>query len=245
MLKPFFPAVLALVVGIVLGAWQPRGELLALRAERDDVRAAAGRPCQGGAARSIRDLLRTDEPLQLGDDARSTPAGGAPVAQGSASPDPLPNGVPDGETPLIDTPPLDPAAAPQTPQQIADAMHTALDARRAQAMAALQEQGRLDHEQVAAVNAAMDQMNREIKAEVEGFVTEALAGGDVDRRDIMDFAAESLDIVIAADDRLRGVLPEEVYAEVDDGAVDPFSYVSGDTLDALERLQDIPGTLFE
>jgi hypothetical protein len=57
----------------------------------------------------------------------------------------------------------------------------------------------------------------------------------------MDFAAESLDIVIATDDELRKSLPPDLYDKVDDSAVDPLSYLSGDTLDSLERLQDVPG----
>ncbi|HND34441.1 MAG TPA: hypothetical protein PLA94_30775, partial [Myxococcota bacterium] len=50
----FLPAVLALVVGILLGAWQPRGELLRLRSELD---ASRGKDCRSDAAASVRDLL--------------------------------------------------------------------------------------------------------------------------------------------------------------------------------------------
>ena len=58
---------------------------------------------------------------------------------------------------------------------------------------------------------------------------------------MMDFAAESLDIVIATDDSMRKTLPPEVYDAADDSAVDPLSYLSGDTLGSLERLQGMPG----
>ena len=37
-------------VGIVLGAWQPRGELLEMRAELDELRAAGNKPCRASAA---------------------------------------------------------------------------------------------------------------------------------------------------------------------------------------------------
>ncbi len=229
-LKPFFPAVLALVVGIVLGAWQPRGELLAMRAELDELRAQAARPCRGGAAESIRSILRADAPDLERPDRRAP----APSIEITAEAEP------DEAAPEADVPTDAPVAeAPQTPEQLRDAMRTALDARRAQALAALAEQGDLDDDAVEAVEAAMNQMNRELKAEVDAFVDAAVESGSVDRRDLMDFAAESLDIVIAADDRMRSAVPEDVYAAVDESAVDPFSYVSGDTLEALVRLEGV------
>lgn len=220
-----------MVVGIVLGAWQPRGELLSLRAELDQLRAHGGKPCRGGAAESIRSILRADAPdLSLDEE----PADEAPNVDGVATETPA-EAPTDGEAPAEG-----PTDAPQTPEEMQEGLRAALDARRAQALAALVEQGGLEEEEVDAVNAAMDQMNRELKAEVDAFVTDAASTGEVDRRDVMDFAAEALDIVIAADDRMRHALPADVYAQVDDSAVDPFSYVSGDTLDALARLEGVP-----
>jgi hypothetical protein len=238
-LKPFFPAVAALAIGIVLGAWQPRGELLSLRAEMDALRADRARPCRAGAASSIRQLLRADAGT-LGQT-----AGG----QQEDEPAPAPAEGGDTDVPADDGPvataPDEPAPPAQSPEELRAALHTALDARRAQALAALVEQGDLDDDAVAGVNAAADQMNQELKSEIDRFVDDANQAGEVDRRDVMDFAAGALDIVIAADDRMRKVVPEEAYADIDDSAVDPFSYVSGDTLDALERLKDMPSPMFE
>ncbi|MFZ5479844.1 MAG: hypothetical protein ACOZNI_23975 [Myxococcota bacterium] len=225
-MKPFLPAVAALVVGILLGAWQPRGELLALRAEADTLRAKAERPCRGRAAESIRTILRAEPP-----DAPEPDDGEAPAAP--ATPPPAEDGARieiGGE-----------ALPVEDAEEVKDQMAAALDARRAQALAALAEQADLDEAEIAGIDAVMDDMNRQLEVEVDRFVEEAVARGDVDRRDIMDFAAESLDIVIATDDRLREALGDEVYAEVDDSALDPLSYLSGDTLDSLTRLQDVPG----
>jgi hypothetical protein len=238
-LKPFFPAVVALVAGIVLGAWQPRGELLAARAELDALRTDHGGPCRGGAADSIRSILHADAPSVA--EAPSHPhEGRVPAAIAADEP------VVDEPTPPADEQPVGAdAPADQTPEQMKEAMHTALDARRAQALAALVEQGELSDDEVEAVNTAMDHMNQELASEVDGFVDDALRAGEVDRRDVMDFAADALDIVIAADDDMRKAVPPEVYDEIDDSAVDPFSYVSGDTLDALARLQGMPSPVFE
>ncbi|MES2639814.1 MAG: hypothetical protein V4850_10035 [Myxococcota bacterium] len=231
-MKPFFPAVVALVAGIVLGAWQPRGELLSMRAELDTLKAAGGKPCRSGAADSIRSILRADPSTfeASGADRKVRNVGGpddAEVAEiGEEGAPPTDGAIPE---------------APANAEQLRDTMNAALDARRAQALAALVEQGGLEDAEVAAVTDAMDQMNRELKTEVNAFVDAAVASGEVDRRDVMEFAAGALDIVIAADDRLQKAVPADVYAEVDDAAVDPFSYLSGDALDALVRLEGVAG----
>jgi len=236
-LKPFFPAVVAMVVGIVLGAWQPRGEMLALRAEVDALKLAGAAPCRNSAARSIRSILRSDAPdLGMDENGRRT----------ASAQDPTPAPDADGPAPLEGGPeaPEGPDS-PRSTEEMREVMQAGLDARRAQALAALVEQGDLGDDDVEAVNAAMDDMNRALKAEVDAFAEAALADGEVDRRDLMDFAAESLDIVIAADEQLRRALPEDVYGAVDDSAVDPFSYVSGDTLDALTRLEGVSAPMLD
>lgn len=229
-MKPFLPAVVTLVVGILVGAWQPRGELLALRAEVDELRGAAKKPCRGATADQLRSLLRAEPPAR--DDARDEDAdapAGAPEA-------PTPDGADDADAPEAPEPP-----AGASPEELRDGMHTALDARRAQARAALAEQSGLEEAQLAEVDRVMDAMNDQLEAEIGRFVDEAVATGNVDRRDMMDFAAEALDIVIAADDGMRKALPAELYDEVDESALDPLSFLEGDTLDALGRLDSVPG----
>lgn len=227
---------IALVVGIVLGAFQPRGELLEVRAELDALKTAGGKPCRASAADSLRDLLRA--PGGAVDDSRrvrnAAPAdAGAPtdegVATGGAT---VEGGEGDPSAPVSD------ADAFEKGQE---AMSAALDARRAQALAALTEQADLDEEDVAAVNAAMKQMNDELGAQIDAMVTSAVSDGELDRRDMMEFGAEALDVVLAADDRMRDIIPPEVYAQIDASAVDPLSYISGETLDTVARLKDVKG----
>ena len=228
-----------MVVGIVLGAWQPRGEMLALRAEVDALKLAGAAPCRNSAARSIRSILRSDAP-DLGMDENGRRAAPAPDPSGATAQDG------DGPAPDEGGPETtDDAPSPRSTEEMREVMQAGLDARRAQALAALVEQGDLGDDDVEAVNATMDDMNRALKAEVDAFAEAALADGEVDRRDLMDFAAESLDIVIAADEQLRRALPEDVYDAVDDSAVDPFSYVSGDTLDALTRLEGVSAPMLD
>ena len=230
---------IALVLGIVLGAWQPRGELLEMRTELDAMKTAGGKPCRASAADSLRDLLRApggavDDSRRVRNVAPTDPdaptdegvaTGGATVEGGELDPNAPSVAISDAEA-------LEPGQ---------EAMSAALDARRAQALAALTEQADLDEEDVAAVNAAMKQMNDELGAQIDAMVTSAVSDGELDRRDMMEFGAEALDVVLAADDRMRDIIPPEVYAQIDASAVDPLSYISGETLDTVARLKDVKG----
>jgi len=227
-MRYFVPMVVALVVGIVAGSWQPRGELLELREEADTLRKRAARPCRQGGAGSLSEIFRMPE-----EGSRS---------EAPSDPEPAPD-APTGPVPGDDGAPApDPAPAdPATREDTVAALKAGLDARRAQALQSLVEQAELDDEQVAEVDAVMDRMNADLKQAVDEMVQEVLANGEVDRREMMEFGADALDIVLEADDRMREILPEDVYASVDDASVDPFSYVSGDTLASAVRLEGLKG----
>lgn len=228
-MKLFVPVVVSLVVGIVLGGWQPRGELLALRKEADDLRAEARKPCRGGGASTLSGIFRVPEGAE---DDRPTPPRGAGSETPSAPEAPI-EGTPSGAPP--------PGPAPENAEQAMAAMKATLDARRAQALQALTEQGDLSDDQVQAVEQIMDQMNHDLKQAVDQMVEETLAHGEVDRREMLEFGADALDIVLAADDQMRNTLPKEVYEAVDDPSVDPFSYVSGEALASAVKLEGLPG----
>jgi len=225
-MNAFLPSVLALVIGIVIGAWQPRGELLAARAEMDTLRAQAAKPCRGRAADAVTRILRAEPPTAP----KPTPS------TTSGTPE-----TPKKEGLRIEVGSGDKSEEPRDAEEATDAMRTALEARRAQALAALEEQAELDEAQMNEVASITDAMNAELKTEIDAFVEEAVAAGEVDRRDVMDFAAEALDVVIAADDRMRAAIPAEAYAAADDEAVDPLSFLSGDTVASLTRLEGIAG----
>lgn len=229
-MRNFLLGVAALVIGLVVGSWQPRGEVLRLRGENDELRAKQARCTRGSAAAGVRELLHAD------------PGGGVEDRQARAE-RPTRARRADAEEDGEPTEPPQPGpgtpAAQQSPEEMTAAMTAALDARRAQARQALQEQADLDDEKLAEVDRVMDEMNAALKKEVDEFVATAIQSGDVDRRDMMDFAATGLDAVIVADDKLRAVLGPETYAEVDDAAVDPFSFIAGDTVASLAQVQDM------
>jgi hypothetical protein len=120
-------------------------------------------------------------------------------------------------------------------------MAEALDARAAQARAALIEQADPDPEALAAIDAAVARMNEKLKGQVDAFAATVADGAEPDRRDLMEFGAEALDAVIEADDAFRDAIPEETRADIDDEAVDPFSYIDGSTVAALVQLESQGG----
>lgn len=228
-MKHFVPVVVALVVGIVLGAWQPRGELLTMRAENDTLRARIAAAERGrGPMEGFRALLGAERSAVAAPDARTPDAPAAPDAEPA-------DGTPTAASSPADAPDDDAHEQALSPRSL-DEMQAALDARRAQAMAALTEQADLSDADAARVDAAMDEMNAQLKVEVDRMVAQMADGHEPDRRDMMELAANGLDIALAADDKLRAVIPAEVYATLDPEAVDPFSYVSGEALAGILAL---------
>lgn len=229
-MRSFGPVVASLVVGLALGAWQPRGELLRLRAENAELRSRSLLDDRSEAAAGIREILRARPPGRAPgpDRAAAAPAASDAPAVAAAEEDPLP---------LAD----EASARGDGPAADAQALTDAMDARRAQAEAALAEQADLDEEEADAVRKVMDEMNAQLAKEIDAFVRDALANGEVERRDMLGFAADALDVVLAADDAMRDALPEGALDGVDDTLVDPLAYISGDTLAPLTRLEGTPG----
>ncbi len=227
-MRPFLPAIFTLALGMVLGAWQPRGELLTARAE---LAALAEQPCRRSAADRVRSMLSGDR-AALSPETRfgiqDAPGADAPATDDAGADDGTsPEASAEGATPT----PL----APEDLEDEREMMADALAVRRSQARAALAEQADLGDDELAEVDAIMDEMNRKLKVEVDRFVEDALERGTLERRDMMEIAAVSLDTVIAADDDLAELLPDGV--KIDDEARDPFSYLDAAAVERLVELQ--------
>ncbi|HNH50195.1 MAG TPA: hypothetical protein PKY30_24380, partial [Myxococcota bacterium] len=221
--------VLALVVGILLGAWQPRGELLRLRSELD---ASRGKDCRSDAAASVRDLLGAGG-MHSPDDVpvKRSPTSPTPSDPGEkpAAPENIPPDALEAEAPKNQLP----------PEEELKEMAAVLDARRAQAIAALSEQADLDEAEIATVEAVYDKMNAQVKASVDEFVARAEASGTVERRDMMALGADVLDAAVVAEDGVRSVLPPDVAADLPEEYTDPLAFISSDVVMSLSRIRDL------
>lgn len=231
----FITAAFALVLGILLGAWQPRGELLRLRAELD---ASTHADCQNRALNPVETLLGVKH-------SENTPTltekQAALAAEPSVSPPPSGDAMPD-----VSKEATPPEATPEvtdndilSTENIEEAK-ALVEARRAQAMAALVEQADLDEDQEKAVVAVFDKMNEQIQASAEDFVDTALARGSIERRDMLAFGADMLDAAVVAEDGLHAQLPPELMKDLDPELYNPLNFVGGAAADSLLRLKDMP-----
>lgn len=231
-MRQFLMVAAALVAGMLAGYWQPAGEVLRLQRELDGLR---GQDCQ--RINPLRDFLG----VQGGAKAEPAPVplprvGPAPGSPGSAAGTPAPVPVP--VEPAASEPTPEPSLDPFDPAQVGQAA-ALMDARRAQALAALTEQAGLDGEQRAAVERIFGEMDQTVRASVEGFVGEALEAGTVQRRDALALGADLLDAAVVAEDALWEALPPEVMEGLDPEVYNPINFVGGDTVRALSRLQDV------
>lgn len=220
-------AAVALVIGLVLGGLGPRSEARVLREKVD---ALSSKDCSSrgsGMGREIAEVFR-GRPLDLPDaPAAEQPAGADPASEGK---DRAVSKVEGAEAP--DGQPED----QPTPEEALTAAREAMEMRRAQARAALAEAG-LTEEQMATIDTAMSRMNADLSALTETFVASLQDGAEPDRREMMVFAADTLDVLIEGEDALYGVLDEQQREGLDEAALDPFSYVDGQVVENLMQLE--------
>ena len=220
--RHFLLAGFAVVVGLVVGGLGPRSELRDLRERVAEAEAhACDRPMGTDIARVFRG--RPWEP----------PADDTPSDDGVAAAPPVPP-EPGGHVEITIGDDDDQDAPPD---ESMDAMRDAMELRRTQAVAALREQASASDAQMASVDAITDEMNRDLHALATEFVqTVTEAGGEPGRHDMMVFAADTLDVLLAAEEQLYGAFDEDQRAAVDDEATDPLSFVDGQILEVLAEL---------
>ncbi len=229
MARTFLLVAAALVGGMLVGALSPRGELLRARAEVEALRGDA-RACKRGAASAgIAQIFggarpgnadpggsRPGEPAGKGAAAANGPGADAPPATGEVAP---------GEASAR-------GSLPESPEALGEA----LDARAAQARAALIEQVEPTAEELAAIDAAIDRMNQRLQAQVDALADALQTGEEPERRELLEFGAEALDAVIEADDAISAVIPPEARDDLDPEVLDPFAFIDGETVAGLAAL---------
>lgn len=221
---------LALTLGAFLGSVPQRLTIRGL--EADLVEARSKSHGRGTVGKDLASLLG-----QAGEGTGQPPPRSHPI------PPPVPSETTSApsEPPPVDAEPVDLSE----PQPVGDdratelaAARTALDLRRAQARAALIEDAEPEEGQLAAFDAATSEMNQRLLTLADE-LEEMLDRGEVpERRDAMEFAADALDSMLAAEDKMRAALTPEQLESLEDAAIDPFSYVDPRLVDTLQRLDE-------
>ena len=117
-----------------------------------------------------------------------------------------------------------------------ETVRTALELRRSQARAALIENVQPSDEQLERIDEAVQTMNDTLIALAGDFADIIEHGEEPDRRQIMSFASEALDTMLSTENSMRDVLTKEQLMDIDENALDPFSYVSPDIINTLQNL---------
>jgi hypothetical protein len=232
-------AAIMLVVGLVLGGLPPRAELREVRQELAD---AVAQDCSGQVGRDLARLLgqgsRPVAPRTPQEEALDRPdeiAAAHPDAVAEA--ERIDAELEAAEAELAEE--LEDMTAPD--EQELELARTALDLRRAQSRAALVEDTDPSDEQLEAIDQAYADMN-DVLLELSDELVEMIASGEApDRRDSMEFAADALDALLAAEQSVEGLLDADQLEGLSDDVLNSFNYIDPDIVDALEGLeQDAP-----
>ena len=103
-------------------------------------------------------------------------------------------------------------------------------------LAALDEQADLSDEQWDEIDDALDVMNDELRGLAEEFAGSIQDGQEPSRREAMLYAADTLDVLLSADDAIYGSLSDEQRANVEDEAIDPMAHIDPGLLDVFMEL---------
>ena len=98
----------------------------------------------------------------------------------------------------------------------------------------------LSEAQLANIDAAVETMNASLSVLADELVATLESGEEPSRRDAMAFAADALDTLINAEDQIYDALTPEQREAVEEGAIDPFSYVDPALVDKLGALGGQP-----
>jgi hypothetical protein len=117
-----------------------------------------------------------------------------------------------------------------------EALRETMDARRAIARQSLRETAWVSDEQMTDIDSAYDAMNEDLYSLATELVNLTADGVEPSRRDVMILAADTLDVMIDAEQAVYDLLDSEQLEHVEPDAVDPFSYIDGSVLEALQEI---------
>lgn len=232
-MRAFMIAAFMFVVGLVLGGVKPRAEVAELREKIEDLE---DNDCGPGLRSELAQLL------SAGANRRPPPADpalkyGDPEEIAAKNPE-VAEAVAEEQAAREQAGAEMSAAAKQVASDAEglQAARTALELRRAQARQALVEGAEPSDAQLETIDAAVETMNASLSVLADELVATLESGEEPSRRDAMAFAADALDTLINAEDQIYDALSPEQREAVEEGAIDPFSYVDPALIDKLGAL---------
>ena len=222
-----------LIIGLALGGLAPRAQLRALENEVDDLQQA---DCKSsGVGRQLATALG-GQPWKAALAEGEAKALKRPKPASTTESKPSENGVINIEIGGDNNGEDAEFTGPEDMEQALTLAKDAISLRRAQALAALEDGARPSDDQWKSIDGAINDMNDDLTALVEGFVADIGEGQEPDRREAMIFAADTLDVLLEADDRIYGALDEDQREAVDEQAIDPLSHLDEGLIDLFMEL---------
>lgn len=218
-------AVIAVLVGVGIGRQSLQGDL---RAARD-----ALETCETQVERVRRDVGQQIARAFGGGSVVDFPTPPDPTHPPEPVAEPAPEPEPSRDAPFevqVDGPELSEGSREQL-----DAVSDAFAIRRAQSRRALVEQADPSDEQLDEIDAAIDEMNDILVEEAELFL-EAVRDRGPTRREGLEFARNSIDALLLAEDAISGTLTDDQLETVDPEVIDPFGFVSPELVETLIEL---------
>ena len=212
-----------LLVGLAIGGLWPMSQVRDLE---DQLANAQQQDCRSTVGRDLAGMLH-GRPLQP-DNAQAWEA----ELDDAPTEDPAPRAEPE-QARSEDAPATEDA---MDRDDRIDAMRIGLEVRRTAARNALMDEVGPDEAQLEDIDAAVDQMNDDLQQIADDLVERFGDGSEPSRRDMMAFAADTLDVLLEADEGMLGPLDAEQLEAASEEALDPLQYVDPSIIDTLSQL---------
>ena len=222
--------IVGLVLGVAAGGVLPRAELRELQAQLDEAQSKACETDRGAIGREFASALR-GRPVSGAYDDRDVAA----VEDGDEPPaidEDRPQTLEDIEREIEER-----SEAGASDEELSGLVLDAMSLRTTQARQAIEQDLAPTDEQWDQIDGAIDRMNDDLAALADGFAADFADGTIPNRRDTMIFAADTLDVLIEADDAIWSTLTPEQQDLAQEEAIDPLSHIDSSVLEPFMAME--------
>ncbi|MFM7201311.1 MAG: hypothetical protein ACKO6N_11015 [Myxococcota bacterium] len=226
-------AVVALLVGVLVGSFASRSSLRAVEQELAQVKARlekaeSNAQAPGMAlAMGLRSMMQPRAP-QSGGPAEAIESSTATPVAGSPAAEVLPAGSPPPGLQLVRSEPNT-----EDRKKAVDAITAAWRLRAAQSRAAFFEAAEVSPEQQQALEPVLAQMNAAVKTVVDEALAKGAFKGEPQPRDFVELGVQLGEVYLDTDEDVRGVLTSEQLSKGVESGFDIFTQISPETMSPL------------
>lgn len=225
----FAVGILGLVLGTGVGGVLPKSELRDLQAQLEE---AQSKQCEtnNNFGRELASALR-GRPV-TGALGGSDDGFAAPVEEVDDPPEEDPNSLDAIEKEIQER-----SESGASGEELSGLVQDAMSLRTIQAREAIEQDLQPSDDQWDQIDDAVARMNDDLAALADGFASQIVEGEQPNRRDAMIFAADTLDVLIEADDAIWSTLSPEQQEIAQEEAIDPLSHIDSTVVEPFLALE--------